>query len=419
MQSNMRRRARPEAAGTSVGEGGRDVKIQPVETGVSSELETDVMSDFSRPSTTESSSLDLRQTVGTLQLTALVFYSVSGGPFGIEEAVRSAGPFFCLLGFLVGPLVWSIPEAAMTAELGSTYPDASGGVVWVEHAFGDRAAWTCGFLAFISGFVDMAIYPTLFLDYVLQVVDTKDPNHLVQYTAVCTFAIILSYINYRGLTVVGHLSTVICVVSMSPFVLAFILGLFKIQPHRWFRWPQEYVDNTNTLRTGVEAVLWRPFLNNLFWNLNSFDSAASFSSEVEDPGRSFPRAMLWSSILVASSYLFPLLIVLGVSGAPQSAWVDGYMATAISSVDGIWLERWLVFAAGITNVALFQAEMASDAFQVMGMADRGYLPRVFASRSQYGTPTYGILIGTLIVLLMSLTNLETMIELLNFNYACE
>lgn len=346
-----------------------------------------------------------------------------GGPFGTEEAIRSAGPFFCLLGFLVGPLLWSIPEAAMTAELGSAYPDPSGGVAWVEEAFGARAGWTCGFLAFVSGATDTAIYPILFLDYILQVVNAEDPNPFLQYAAVSIFAIVLSYINYRGLPVVGNISTVICLLSMSPFIIAFFLGVWKVEPRLWFRLPEasaNAVESTSSgliSRASISGVLWRPFLNNLFWNLNSFDSAASFSAEVDDPGRTFPRAMFWSVLLVAGSYFLPLLVVLGISDDPQSTWVDGYLATAIAEVDGWWLEGWLVFAAGITNIALFQAEMASDAFQVMGMADRDYLPEVFSTRSRYGTPTYGILLGLSIVLVMSVTDLESIIELLNFNYA--
>jgi amino acid transporter len=312
----------------------------------------------------------------------------------------------------------------MTAELGSAYPDASGGVVWVEEAFGAKAGWTCGFLAFVSGATDTAIYPILFLDYVLQAVNFEDPHPWVQYAAISIFSMALAYINYRGLPVVGHLSTVICIISMSPFIIAVLLGAAKVDPSLWFRLPEGSdnmsVDSTGSSwlsRLSLASILWRPFLNNLFWNLNSFDSAASFSNEVENPRRSFPRAMLSSVVLVACSYFLPLLVVLGISEAPQSAWVDGYLATAIADVDGVWLEGWLVFAAGVTNIALFQAEMASDAFQVMGMADRGYLPGIFSTRSQYGTPTYGILLGLTIVLLMSVSDLESIIELLNFNYA--
>jgi hypothetical protein len=41
----------------------------------------------------------------------------------MEVAVRAGGPALALLGFTVFPLVWSMPEAAMTAELSVAYPE--------------------------------------------------------------------------------------------------------------------------------------------------------------------------------------------------------------------------------------------------------------------------------------------------------
>jgi hypothetical protein len=92
--------------------------------------------------------------LGTLPLTVIIFYTVSGGPFGIEEAVRSAGAFYSILGFALMPFVYSLPESLMTAELGSTYPEASGGVAWVEEAFGSSAGWMAGYLGWVSGATD-------------------------------------------------------------------------------------------------------------------------------------------------------------------------------------------------------------------------------------------------------------------------
>jgi hypothetical protein len=92
--------------------------------------------------------------LGILPLAMIVFYNVSGGPFGMEESVRSAGFLFSILGFIIMPLVWSVPESLVTAELGSAYPEASGGVAWVEEAFGSAAGWMAGFLGWISGATD-------------------------------------------------------------------------------------------------------------------------------------------------------------------------------------------------------------------------------------------------------------------------
>ena len=39
---------------------------------------------------------------------------------------------------------------------------------------------------------------------------------------------------------------------------------------------------------------------------------------------------------------------------------------------------------------MFEADMSCGAFQLLGMAERGMLPAVFAKRSRFGTPTVGI-----------------------------
>jgi hypothetical protein len=67
-----------------------------------------------------------QQKLSAIALAVLVFYKVSGGPFGCEPAVRSAGNFWALLGFIVFPFVWALQEALVTAELGSAFPEPSG-----------------------------------------------------------------------------------------------------------------------------------------------------------------------------------------------------------------------------------------------------------------------------------------------------
>ena len=64
--------------------------------------------------------------LSAVALAVMVFYKVSGGPFGCEPTVKAAGPFYALLGFIFFPILWSIPEAFITAELGSAYPEPSG-----------------------------------------------------------------------------------------------------------------------------------------------------------------------------------------------------------------------------------------------------------------------------------------------------
>jgi amino acid transporter len=365
-----------------------------------------------------------------LPLAVIVFYSVSGGPFGVEAAVRAAGNFYALLGFLCLPFLWSLQEALMTAELGSAFPEASGGVVWVETAFGKECGWMAGYLGWISGATDNAIYPVLFLDYLtaaFQMDISMNPLGRWFVLAVCSCS--LAYVNWLGLPLVGNMSVTICVVAMSPFVILCIVGAFSVQPSRWFQLPSPDAasfadddDDTNRrwlseASSSFSNVLWRPFLNNLFWNGNSFDACGSFGADVENPGESFPRALMLSVVMMALSYFLPLLVALGASEASQSDWVDGYLARAVSEIVGGWLGGWTVFAAAISNIGMFQAELSADAYQLMGMADRGYLPRIFSVRSRHGTPTYAILLGTLVIVVMTLGDLDGLIEMLNFQYS--
>lgn len=67
-----------------------------------------------------------------LGLASLVFFSVAGSPAGSEDSVAAGGALFAIIGFLVLPLVWSIPEALITAELATTFPHNGGFVMCVQ-----------------------------------------------------------------------------------------------------------------------------------------------------------------------------------------------------------------------------------------------------------------------------------------------
>ena len=64
------------------------------------------------------------------------YLSVPQCTHGPQDAVTAAGPLLCIVGFIVFPLIWSVPEALMTAELATAFPENSGYVAWVTAAFG-------------------------------------------------------------------------------------------------------------------------------------------------------------------------------------------------------------------------------------------------------------------------------------------
>jgi amino acid transporter len=74
--------------------------------------------------------------VGPLALTAILYFTVSGGPFGLEPAVGAAGPAMALALLLLVPLLSGLPTALMVAELSAALPVEGGFYRWVDRAMG-------------------------------------------------------------------------------------------------------------------------------------------------------------------------------------------------------------------------------------------------------------------------------------------
>jgi amino acid transporter len=140
----------------------------------------------------------------------------------------------------------------------------------------------------------------------------------------------LTLLNYRGLDIVGAVAMAICLLSLLPFLVFCVIGAFKVAPSRWLVAPPE----------GLRGVKWGLLLNTFFWNINFWESAASFAGEVEDPGRNYPLGMGLAVMLVFASLFLPVLIGTGASSAPYQNWT-GLPYSCI--VNAIYLMFTLLF----------------------------------------------------------------------------
>jgi hypothetical protein len=55
-----------------------------------------------------------------------MYFIVSGGPFGLEGLVGTAGPALALVLLVATPLVYSVAEALLVGELASMLPVEGG-----------------------------------------------------------------------------------------------------------------------------------------------------------------------------------------------------------------------------------------------------------------------------------------------------
>ncbi|KAF7836979.1 putative polyamine transporter [Senna tora] len=344
-----------------------------------------------------------RHKLALIPLVFLIYFEVSGGPYGEEPAVGAAGPLLAILGFLIFPFIWSMPEALITAELATAFPGNGGFVIWANQAFGPFWGSLMGFWKFFSGVINLASYPVLCIDYLKLLIPALS-SAFPRYLSILLSTCLLSFLNYTGLTIVGYTAVALGLVSLMPFLLLSLFSIPKIDPSRW-------------LSLGVKNN-WRLYFNTLFWNLNFWDSASTLAGEVEEPQNTFPKALLSAGLLTCLAYIIPLLAATGAIPLDQQNWVDGYFVAVAEMVAGKWLKFWMEIGAVLSIIGLFQAQLSSAAYQVLGMADLGFLPGIFGERSRwFNTPWMAILVSTVISLAMSCLSFTEIISAVNFLYS--
>eukprot|EP00041_Stephanoeca_diplocostata_P020388 m.454276 g.454276 ORF g.454276 m.454276 type:complete len:508 (+) comp21567_c0_seq2:238-1761(+) len=344
--------------------------------------------------------------VGVLGLASLAFFTVAGSPAGSEDAVAAGGPLLALIGFIVFPLVWSVPEALITAELSTTFPHNGGFVIWVNEAFGEQWGYMEGLLKWGAGVLDNAVYPVMMVNYGRQIIPGLQPAYAKR---ICTAAItvVLTFAQYFGLEIVGGVSVAVIVVTMMPFVVLVCWGLRKMQ------WDQ-------LLATKSDGdVDWGLLLTTLFWNLNYWDSVSTMASEVKNPARTFPRALVLAMVFTVGMYFLVLGVAIGnAPGGAQHEWNNSELASAGLWVAGDWLRIWIVASVTISAIGLFLAEMSSDIYQLDGMADMGMIPQLFRLKNRYGVPVVALLLqaSIILVIVQCIDTLEDIISLEMISY---
>ncbi|KAL3519096.1 hypothetical protein ACH5RR_021685 [Cinchona calisaya] len=357
-------------------------------------------------STTASINAKTPKKLTLIPLIFLIYFEVAGGPYGEEPAVQAAGPLLAILGFLIFPFVWSIPEALITAELSTAYPGNGGFVIWADRAFGPFFGSLMGTWKFLSGVINIAAFPALGIDYLKKIFPIFSSG-LPRQLAILVSTLLLSFLNYTGLSIVGYAAVALGLISLAPFIIMSLIAIPQIHPHRWISLGQK----------GVKKD-WNLFFNTLFWNLNFWDNVSTMAGEVDNPQKTFPLALLCAVIFTCLGYIIPLVAVTGAISVDQSLWDTGFMADAAQMISGKWLKIWIEIGAVLSAIGLFEAQLSSSAYQVEGMAEIGFLPKFFKVRSKwFNTPWLGILLSTAVSLGVSYLSYTDIISLANFLYS--
>lgn len=311
-------------------------------------------------------------------LVGLTFFCVAGGAYGLEDGVGAAGPLVVLLGIIILPWLWSLPTALMTAELSTAMPEDGGYVVWVEKAFGRFWGFQEGWLSWLCSFADNALYPVMFVDYLAYL--RGDMGPFERWLIAAALIGVITWLNIRGIRLVGVTSIIFTALVLAPFAAMLVTGAPQVAPANWLQ------------RSATTD--WPLLLSVLLWNTSGWDNAGCCAGEVSQPNHVYPRAMIFTVILVTAAYLLPLAVGTGVATDwPQ--WKEGYLPKVAEQIGGPWLGTGLTVAALISAAGMYSALLCTSARVPSAMAARRMLPPALAaSHPRFATPWRAILINS-------------------------
>ncbi|KAF1777493.1 Zinc finger, RING/FYVE/PHD-type [Phytophthora cactorum] len=321
--------------------------------------------------------------LGVVGIVSILYVYLCAGPIGSEAVVSSAGPLVGLSGFILYALFVAFPFAYIVAELCSAFPEDGGFTVWVLNAFGPFWAFQVGYWSWVAGVLRGALMPGTLLGLLTRYYNMEIESSVVTYLIKAAIAIVLAVPTFLGTNNVGRLSLVVVVVVISCFSIFTVWAIVgSSDVDDLFQIRHEHVtynaDTRDVIMAGDVDIHWTTLLNTLFFKFKGMNNASVFGGEVQNPARSYARAIAYTCVLVLVTYLVPM-----TAGSCRTR-SRGSCSTATRS-------RSL--------------PVHVMTFLVSGMAENRLVPKILAKRgTKFQSPTNASLLT--LVLMVTLVGLD-------------
>lgn len=351
----------------------------------------------------------IRRKLTLLPLVMVLFFTVSGGAYGLEDLISASAPGLALLLIIVTPLIWSLPVALMVSELSTALPVHGGYYAWIKTGLSRYWGFQAGWWSWLMSFVDMAIYPVLFADYLSVLLQQHFGSRLLADSPMAhwltTLAVIWTFtlLNIRGAKSVGDFSKLFGLFVLAPFATMAAIGLYQ-----WFCQPLPvWLPLTPPDSGPISAFGVGLFV--VMWNYMGWDIISTIASEIEDPRKNLPRAMALAIPLIVLAYLLPVFA--GLTASPDwRQWHAGYFPTLASAIGGPWLGLWLAIGGLASAAGLFNALLLSFSRVPFVMAEDGYLPQALTrTHAKHQTPYGAVILCSAIYSLFSLNAFASLV----------
>ena len=356
--------------------------------------------------------ITLSRTLGLLDITMIgVGAMIGAGIFVLTGiAAGEAGPAL-VLAFLLNGIVTTF-TALSYAELGSAFPEAGGGYLWVKEGMGGTQGFLAGWMSWFAHAVACSLYALGFGRFAVELISLFEPG-VFAYANQLTLAfmavivILFAYINFRGASETGLIGNVVTIAKVV--ILAIFIG-FGVAA--MIRRPDLNVFTEHFLPHGLSGVFVAMGLT--FIAFEGYEIIAQSGEEVQDPSRNIPRAIFISIGVVIVVYVLVAVVAIGAVRVPASAgdipiweYLEAAREVAIVRAAEQLMGGWgglLILISGLAStMSALNATVYSSSRVSFAMGRDNNLPAVFGRiHPRLHTPHWAITLSAVLIILMAL-----------------
>lgn len=326
---------------------------------------------------------------------------------GIAAGV--AGPAL-LLAFLLNAIVTCF-TAASYAELGSAFPSAGGGYVWVKEALSPLFGFLSGWIDWFGHTVACSLYALGFGHYAASFLNrvgifpaSLDPEIAAIALAVA-MTVVFAYINFRGVSETGKVGNMVTLAKIGILAVFVGFGLYSmLQQSDWTSKFQPFFPRA------LGGVIMAAGLTTIAFQ--GYEVISQCGEEIREPKRNLPRAIFASIAIVVLIYLGVAFIALGAVQPPNpttATWefLAQYEETAIveAARQFMPLGAFVLTLAGLmSTMSALNATIYSSSRVSFAMGRDRNLPPLFGQlHAKRRTPHWAIFISGALVAFMVVT----------------
>ena len=369
---------------------------------------------------TKSKRLELVRGLGPWASAAIVVGTMIGTGIFLKPAEmaregRSVAMVFAA--WIVGAIL-SMFGALSFAELGAAIPEAGGEYAYLRRAFGPQWGFMFGWMHSIVGrpssmasiaagiarfasFLIPAVAAPIFTLHLPAFAGLKPYDFVftwAQPVAVLWLAI-MTIVNYLGVRLGGAVQVVLTLVKILSVLLVIAVAFFSAagSPHPADPvWP-------STLDSGI-LTAFLAALAAALWAYDGWEDLNLVGSEVENPQKNFPRALLGGVALVAAVYLLFSAACLRVLPFDAVANSSHIASDVVERIAGHGAAYWMTLAMVISAIGSLNSSVLSGARVPYAMARDGIFFKIAGGiHPKFLTPARALIFQGVLAGLMALT----------------